>query len=214
MDKRKIYEALKNKHLKDNKKITQQTLSTRLYVIEATIYIDELISETLGMLLDIDWKTSNSLGSKSSAISFNQKVIMMQDMKSVNKQMINKMNCLMQIRNKFAHVSSIDSFEDLFLNSSNGASIRKDLIKWYSTAAENVENENLDYLSLFNELTYDIISFLFEIIGNFFYEIGVEEGKNSFRIQLLDELLNEISKIEGGKDFVKGIMDKIQENKE
>jgi hypothetical protein len=64
MEKRKIYEAIKERHQKENRVISNSD-STRLFVIEATIYIEELISEALGLLLGFESKTSDSLGSKS-----------------------------------------------------------------------------------------------------------------------------------------------------
>lgn len=103
---------------------------TRHYVIELSVLIEELMSETLGKLLDIEWKTSQSLGMTSKAISFSQKVSFIQDIKRLQKVDRDKLETFMQVRNKFAHVKTINSFENLF---SNKSELKKNLyIRNYS----------------------------------------------------------------------------------
>lgn len=210
MDKKQIYEIIKQRHKSENQNMSLTTQSTRLYVIETTIYIEELISETLGFLLGFDSKTSNSLGTKSTSLSFNQKVTIIQDMKNVESIMIQKMNCLMQIRNKFAHVSNAADFEGLFENVSNGKSIRKELVKWYGETKVIEDYSNQDFIKLFDELTDDVISFLCQITGDYFYDLGFEEGKGNFRIKLLDGLIKEILQLEGGRAFVNKVIDDVE----
>lgn len=210
MDRKNIYETIKQRHMSENQNVSLSTLSTRLYVVETTIYIEELISETLGLLLGFDSKISSSLGSKSTSLGFNQKVTIIQDMKNVDNIMIQKMNCLMQIRNKFAHVSNVSDFDGLFEHTSNGKSIRKDLVKWYGKSKKTEDYSNQDFIKLFNDLANEIISYLFQITGDYFYDLGVEEGKGNFRIKLLDGLIKEILQLEGGRAFVNKVMDDVE----
>lgn len=47
----------------------------RLYIIEHTLHIEILVSEAIEHLLCIDYKTSKPFGYGSSALSFNQKYL-------------------------------------------------------------------------------------------------------------------------------------------
>lgn len=97
--------------------------NTRLYVKEHAVYLEDMISFILGNILDIEWESSKSLGFSSSALSFKQKVQLIQDKKGIKKERINKLNTLLEIRNKFAHVKSISTFQDYFKSSENAESI-------------------------------------------------------------------------------------------
>jgi hypothetical protein len=127
-------------------------------------------------------------------------------MKNVEKSMIQKMNCLMQIRNKFAHVSKVENFDAFFENSISGKSVKKELKKWYKLKLESQENNNID---LFNELLDDIITFLFQIVSDHFYSSAQEEGKQNYRVKLLENLIKEIVQIDGGRELVNKVMDKV-----
>ena len=71
----------KNKNLYEFSK--QENL--RFYIIEHTIEIEELISETLGKILGINYLESKSFGFKSSSFSFNQKAQIIQDLRGMEK---------------------------------------------------------------------------------------------------------------------------------
>ena len=96
----------------------------RLYILEYTLYIEELISETIGTILNIDWQKSKSFGFSSSALSFNQKVIIIQDFKNITSEVKKKFNYLMSIRNKFAHVRHIETYSDFYNSAGDGIQIK------------------------------------------------------------------------------------------
>ena len=138
----------------------------RLYVLEHTLLIEELISETVGTILDIDWKNSKSFGFSSSALSFNQKLIIIQDLKGITQTDIKKFNHLMNIRNKFAHVRSIETSDEFYSKAGNGLEIKKDLEKWYTEKLDVKTRKGNDgiFRVYFKLLCKDIIGKLVEII--------------------------------------------------
>ena len=71
-------------------------------------------SFSLAYLLDIDFdkiKESKSLGNTSSSLSFNQKVNLLLDNKSITKEEKLKLESFMNIRNQLMHNKDADSYE-------------------------------------------------------------------------------------------------------
>lgn len=97
----------------------------RSFIIEYSILIEELISKTLGELLKVDWKKSKSFGFGSTSLSFNQKAQIVQDIKGFDSMDSKKNRHFIFIRNKFAHVREIETFDDLFEKTSNGNDVKK-----------------------------------------------------------------------------------------
>ena len=91
-----------------------QYQTTRGEVIEKGVSLEAGISSLIGMLLDIDVENSLSLGSKSSSLSLNAKVSLLSDLKFVPKEIIWQFQTFAEIRNKFAHLQSVDSFIKCF----------------------------------------------------------------------------------------------------
>ncbi|UHO37097.1 hypothetical protein H5J24_15190 [Chryseobacterium capnotolerans] len=139
--------------------VFSKTDNLRLYIIEHTLHIETLVSEAIEHLLGIDYKTSKSFGYGSSALSFNQKIQIIQDIKGIESEMTKKLSCLMNIRNKFAHLQEIDSFENLFTLTSVGKEIEKQLVKWYSLDEMKVSDDEhkFRFFKLAEEITYMLI---------------------------------------------------------
>jgi hypothetical protein len=139
-------------------KVFSQSDNIRLYIIEHSLHIETLIAEAIGSLLGINYKKSKSFGFSSSSLSFNQKILIVQDIKGIESEMAKKLTCLMNIRNKFAHVQEINSFESLFEIASNGTQIKNQIESWY-----NLEDKNEDddvYKFLFFKLAEEITQML------------------------------------------------------
>lgn len=186
----------------------------RLCIIENAIFIEELISNAIGNILDIEWKKSKSFGFSSSALSFNQKVQIIQDIKGVDKEIIKKFTCLTNIRNKFAHVSSIITFENLFSSSNNGKEIKKLLEKWYSDKFDKDSSEL--YRFCFYSLVEDIVEFIFTVTGNHMYEKGRKDGYQEGEKLYIKVLTEEIKKIPNSEKIFELVfekMDKIRSEK-
>jgi len=147
-------------------------MNTRLIVIEKTIAFEEEVSRLLGFLLNIDWKNSKSLGFSSSSLSFSQKITILQDIIKVEveiedvekqKEAILKLRRLAEIRNKFAHVRGIDTFEKFFSTTKIGKEMKKNLKKWYPNDNEITDKEGR-FLHYFNKLSGDINSMIWDIV--------------------------------------------------
>ena len=91
-----------------------QHQTNRALVMEKGVALEAGISDLLGMLLDIDVPNSLSLGSKNSSLSLNSKVNLLCDLKFVPKSIIWQFQMFTEIRNKFAHLQYVDSFEKCF----------------------------------------------------------------------------------------------------
>lgn len=178
-------------------KIASVNKDLRLCVIENSIFIEELASRVLGNILDIDWKNSKSFGHGSTSLSFFQKLQLIQDIKSINKEDLKKLTCLANIRNKFAHVSEINSFEKLFSDTGIGKEIQKAFLSWYfdSDGYVGIHPTKIEFVNrlCFYLLTSDVINILLKISDTHLYNMGVHEGKREVQEQLLTFCLSILS---------------------
>lgn len=109
-------------------KVVSNHENLRLCIIENCIFIEERISKVLGEILNIDWKESKSFGFSSSALGFNQKLHLIMDIKGLESNELKQLTTLMNIRNKFAHLSEIKTFDDLFSKTRIGKEVKKNFI--------------------------------------------------------------------------------------
>jgi hypothetical protein len=170
-------------------KIASVSKDLRLCIIENSIFIEELASRVLGNILNIEWKNSKSFGHTSTSLSFSQKLQLIQDIKGIEKEDLKKITCLSIIRNKFAHVSNIDTFEKLFSESSPGKEIQKCFLKWFfdKDGYLDIDPSKTEFVNrlCFYLLTNDVINILLKISDAHLYNIGVHEGKMNIQEQLL-----------------------------
>lgn len=187
---------------------------TRISVICLTMFVDELMSKTLAFFLDIEWKNSRSLGHKASALSFNQKAQILQDLNSIDRIMIKKINYLMVIRNKFAHVGEVDSFEKFYQIASNGKEIERTLNQWYSKLI-NLRTPSFETIhkNYFFNLVVDIAEFLMEISQKRALQIGYEKGKNEAILNTLESLVFELRQLENGDQIINQALDNLEKRK-
>jgi len=183
---------------------------TRLFVLEASVTMEDRMSWLLGVLLQIDPEQSKSFGSKSESLSFNQKVGLVQDIHGENELDRSKLQLLMEIRNKFAHVLKIRSFRALFDFSNDTAAIEKRLNKIYpSEKASESDFENF-YKAKFLRLVLEIsTSIAMSAIKAAAISAKSETQKES-REALLEELKEELSKLEGGDVAMNRAIEKVR----
>lgn len=185
----------------------------RLFIIENVIKIEELASYVLGKILNIEWQTSKSFGHSSSSLSFNQKLQLIQDIKGIDKENLKKLTCIAEIRNKFAHLSHINSFESLFADPSVGKKIKNNLLKWYSD--ENGESDipeskrELTYQLCFFLLIHDIAETLLSISDKHSYDIGYAQGENEVKERILLELATELIS-QGQIEVIRNVLKKYE----
>lgn len=121
-----------------------------------------------------------------------------------------KLDALMYIRNKFAHVKEVNSFESFFSISKNATGIKRKLQKWYHKEADNfedIEEENVNY---FIRLVADTQNFLIEISKEHAKKKGYEKGRNEATERINEEVIAEIKKMEGGIEKLDEIWDKLK----
>ena len=82
----------------------------RLKVLERALLIEGLVSNFLANLLDIDPANSKTFGNSSSSLSFNSKILLLADTKSIAKEESKKFIYFMNIRNQFMHNIEAESF--------------------------------------------------------------------------------------------------------
>ena len=194
----------KNKNLYEFSK--QENL--RFYVIEHTIEIEDLISETLGKILDIDYLESKSFGFKSSSLSFNQKAQIIQDLRGMEKEELKKLSCLMNIRNKFAHVKQIENFDDLFIKTPNGKQIKNNLERWYDNGEFNNQDRHRLYFVLLIE---DLIRTLCNIQMNYVTEQFRRKRRKDFFKEYVKQIQSEIKKLELENNIHEIVINKVKE---
>lgn len=190
--------------------IISNSENIRLYILEHSLHLEEMISVSLGSILNIDWKDSKSFGYSSTALSFNQKVRIIQDIKGLNKIEIQKLTDLMVIRNKFAHVKSVETFQDFFDIGGSGKEVKKNLDKWYSTKFPlfKSESEEFKYKFYFCHLFLDITLMLVSKIT----EHAFEEGKKAGNLNYLNALKDEIIKLPGASEIMSKAIERVKKD--
>ncbi len=178
---------------KINDYVLSQSDNIRHIVIDHSVLIEEVLSNTIADLLDIDINTSKALGHNSGSLSFSQKIQLMKDKIGLESEYSNKLEAFLQIRNKFAHVNKIDNWKAFSSLSKTYKKIINDLSKWY----ESENNEEINFEDsvrlLYYRLTMEIFNFLFQINLDLAYTKGKERGSNEVKIKLL-ELVKEKAK--------------------
>ncbi len=132
----------------------------RCIIIDAGVRIEDIVTTNLGQLMHIDPKTSQVIGYNSRSISFNHKVNIIHETKGIPGLMKKKIQVFMEIRNKFAHVKSIDSFNAYFQHSKNYNGTEKILKDWYENVGEKEKTFEDEYRHYFTLLVKEIDDYL------------------------------------------------------
>jgi len=150
---------------------------TRYCILECAVFMEEKASDTLGRLLEIDWKESESLGYGSASLGFDNKIRLIQDLKGVTKQDKTKFQSFMAIRNKFAHVAEIDSFSSYFAIIQSSKERKMELKKWFPNLKWESEDIEGVYKFAYLLLTLHLFRVLFDMDIKYAYEKGKEHGR-------------------------------------
>lgn len=172
---------------------------TRLFVLECSTYIEYKISDTLGRLLEIDWKDSTSLGYGRMSLGFNQKAHLINDLQQENVKLSGKLNVFMKIRNKFAHIQEINSFKNYFSIIKSSNEDENQIKRLYPYL--NYDNDNIEdlYKFIYFQLTLDIFKELFDLDIANAYNQGLEIGQNQGKNKIIEALKQELIKTDSGK---------------
>ena len=186
----------------------------RLYIIEHSILLEEIISRNLGLILDIDWENSKSFGYGSSSLSFNQKVQIIQDLKGIEDNEKNKIIYFSNIRNKFAHVKNIETFNDFFTKTSNGTQIKNFLLKNYDNVGLKEVNDEDSFKYYFYLLTKDVGNTIINKTINHIKRKVKDEAVRDMNSETLFELKKEIFKLKNVKKIYETAVKRAYENLE
>lgn len=90
-------------------------VENRAVVLRLSLNLEVLASKVLSYLLDVDnFEESYSLGNKSSSLSFNQKINLLIDNRSITKEDKKKLMAFAGIRNQFMHNINANTFVEAF----------------------------------------------------------------------------------------------------
>lgn len=188
-------------------KLGKEELRKRTKILEASIWIEGLVSALLAALLDIDHRNSKTLGHKSSSLSLKNKIDLLTDMNSMNRDDAKKYELFMGIRNQFVHVHSANSFQNCFANL-NGASNR--LLKLYpqNTQLDIEQQLELGVTSLIVDLTNITINLVDKL-----REKIAKDVQPKIQKELLNKLLESVRETgnELGDEVELKILDKFEE---
>jgi len=170
---------------------------SRYCIIECAVFMEEKASDTLGSILEIDWKKSESLGYGSASLGFDNKIKLIQDLKGVTKQDKTKFQSFMAIRNKFAHIAEIDSFSNYFKLIPSSKSRKNDLKNWFP----DIKWDSDDIEGVF-KFAYFILTFdLFLVLYKIDMKHSIEKGKD-------------LGRKEAQETFIKNVRARLRETKE
>ena len=192
-----------------------ELLNTRLFIIEKSILLEQLSSMTIAELLEIpDWENSKMLGNQSSGFSFNQKINFFIDLNNLEKDLKNKFIALQEIRNKFAHVLKVDSFQNYKNFSKNSEQHCKNLEKWYLSKVENFnENDELKFKCLFDELFKELAEYTIKLAIQHAENKGSSQGNKTFNEDYMEELEKIVLQLTSGKELKNFALDEVQKKR-
>ncbi|MDQ0967035.1 hypothetical protein QFZ20_002438 [Flavobacterium sp. W4I14] len=164
-------------------------MSIRLSVIEDAIRVEEMIAHNVCAVLEIDPTASKLFGHTSAALPFSTKIEILQEVQYFDKETKEKFKVLSQIRNKFAHISSVNDYTTCY-DKVNGC--KNCLIKWYPRTVRS----DFDTEERFNfGLYYSLLTDVFEEVARFNQFIADKVKKEydiDSRLRWLEEFGNQI----------------------
>jgi hypothetical protein len=123
-----------------------------------SVKIEHLLNLIIANLLFVNTENSRSFGTTSQALSFNAKANLLFDLEKLDKEQREKFQIFMEIRNKFAHLYSINTFEKCFEQTKNYNRLKK-----VYSIDEDGDSQEEDMESMFSVLSMDIAKLISEI---------------------------------------------------
>ncbi len=178
-----------------------EEISPRAFVIEFSVKVEHRLNSIIAHLLEVNPDESKSFGTTSQALSFNSKVNLLLDLKYLNKNEIEKFQIFMEIRNKFAHIYHVDTFEKCFELTKNYNRLKK--LFEITKEGESLEE---DMYYMFVSLSFDILIKLEEIQKTAIKEKAVKHTHKIFTEEIKDKKeefkKNNPSKAQAVDDFI------------
>jgi hypothetical protein len=152
-----------------------QNLSPRAYTVEMSVKIEHLLNLIMAQLLGVKHEDTRSFGNSSQALSFNAKANLLLDLNYLDKEQGQKFQIFMEIRNKFAHLHSVDTYEKCFAQTKNYNQLKK--LLEIDKDGDNLE-EDMGYL--FIALSMDIAMTLNKIKERIYSEMAIKYTQRRF----------------------------------
>lgn len=152
-----------------------QNLPSRAFVVEMSVKIEHILNLIMAQLLGVKHEETRSFGNSSQALSFNAKANLLLDLNYLDKEHGQKFQIFMEIRNKFAHVYSVDTFEKCFAQTKNYNQLKK-----LFGIDEDGESKEKDMEYLFISLSMDIAMTLNKLKDRIQNEMAVKYTQRRF----------------------------------
>lgn len=152
-----------------------QNLSPRAFTVEMSVKIELILNIIMGQVLGVKYDNTRSFGNSSQSLSFNAKANLLLDLNYLDKEQRQKFQIFMEIRNKFAHLHAVDTFEKCFAQTNNYNQLKK--LFEIDKAGESLE-EDMEYI--FIALSMDIVITLDKIKDRTYSEMAVKYTQRRF----------------------------------
>jgi hypothetical protein len=200
---------LKENPTSTDKLIESLKKESRYCILECAVFIEEKVSDTLGRILEIDWKESESIGYGTGSLGFENKLRLIQDLKGVTKEDKTKFQSFMAIRNKFAHIAEIDSFSNYFKIISSSKDRQKELKKWFPNLKWDSKNIEGVYKFSYFLLTLNLFRVLFDIDMKHAFKKGEDQGRKEAQDIFIKHVKNRLQETKDGSDILEETIEKI-----
>ncbi len=194
-------------------------LAPRTFVVEMSVKIEHLLNVIISRLLGVNPDNTRSFGTSSYALSFNAKANLLLDLNYLTKEQGIKFQLFMEVRNKFAHVYSVDTFEKCFALTKNYNQLKK-----LFGIDKDGESQEKDMEYMFISLSLDIAKTLKEIGEKIYSEMAVKytqrrfteaiknkreeyKEKNPSNVEAVNDFINYIK-----ADLLEEVEEKIKKN--
>lgn len=181
-------------------------LSSRSFVIEMSVKIEHLLNLIISELLGVNSQETRSFGNSNHALSFNAKANLLLDLNYLDKDQRYKYQIFMEIRNKFAHLYSVDTFEKCFALIGNYNKLKR-----YYGLGEKKEFQEKDLEYLFTKLSIDISNILKHINDKILNEMALKYSNRIFSETITYKREEYITKNPSNADAVKDFISYIKE---
>ncbi len=152
-----------------------ENLSPRAFTVEMSVKIEHILNVIMAQLLAVKHEDTKSFGNSSQALSFNAKANLLLDLNYLNKEQRLKFQIFMEIRNKFAHIHSVDTFEKCFEQTNSYNQLKK--LFGIDQEGECLEKD-MEYM--FIALSMDIAMTLNKIKDRIHNEMAVKYTQRRF----------------------------------
>jgi hypothetical protein len=179
-------------------------LPPRTFVVEMSVKIEHLLNVIISQLLGVKPDETRSFGTSSQALSFNAKSNLLLDLNYLDREHIQKFQIFMEVRNKFAHVYQVDTFEKCFALTKNYNQLKK--LFGIDEDGESIEKD-MEYM--FISLSLDIANTLKQLKAKIYSEMAIKYTQRRFTEAIKDKReeykLKKPSNAEAVDDFIEYI---------